>query len=184
MFRDEKVAFIQEEILTTEETCELLGRTRQQLNNYIRKGEIAAVKVTTNGNLFLKDDVVALKNRVINSASYKAGYEDAVKAYGVGTAISPEYLLVPSTLRDFVQEMTSDIKEKEQYSFVLQKYSKHSPYWTVFACKLDTENREIATCGGHYCLACDVKLSEVLDALSESEWIVKVESGFFLEWED
>lgn len=83
MTRDEKAAFVQEEILTTEESCQLLGRTRQQMNNYIRKGEIAPVKITTNGSLFLKDDVIALKHRVINSDSYKAGYEDALKKYGI-----------------------------------------------------------------------------------------------------
>lgn len=183
MTRDDKALFAQEEILTTEEVCQYLGRTRQQLNNYIRKGEIIVVKVTTNGNLFLKDDVVALKNRIINSSSYKAGFEDAIKEKGIVPCDSI-MLGIPVTLEEFIDEMASDVSVKENYGFVLKKYSKRSPYWTVFACKLDAESKEIATCGGHYCLASNVKLAETLNTLIASEWIIKIEPGFFLDWEN
>ena len=41
-------------ILTTEETCNILERSRQQLNNLIKGGDITVFKSTTNGNLFMR----------------------------------------------------------------------------------------------------------------------------------
>lgn len=67
MSREEKAAFVREEILTTTDTCQLLGRTRQQLSKYIRKGYIKPIILTTKCNLFLKEDVLSLKHRVNNS---------------------------------------------------------------------------------------------------------------------
>ena len=42
----------QQNVLSTDEACEILGRTRQQLNNYIKSGRLEILKSTKNGNLF------------------------------------------------------------------------------------------------------------------------------------
>lgn len=44
-------------ILTTHEAEALLGLTRQTINTLIKNGELPLLKVTTNGNLFLKADI-------------------------------------------------------------------------------------------------------------------------------
>lgn len=57
-------AMAQANVLTTEETCQILNRTRQQLNNLLRKEEIEVFKATTNGNLFWKPDVYELLRKI------------------------------------------------------------------------------------------------------------------------
>lgn len=47
----------QTNILTTEEVCKVLGRTRQQLSNYVKNGDIPILKKEANGNLFWRADV-------------------------------------------------------------------------------------------------------------------------------
>lgn len=51
-------------ILTTEETCNILGRSRQQLNNLTKSGDIEVFKSTTNGNLFWRPDVYELLRKI------------------------------------------------------------------------------------------------------------------------
>lgn len=51
-------------ILTTEETCNILERSRQQLNNLIKGGDITVFKSTTNGNLFWRPDVYELLRKI------------------------------------------------------------------------------------------------------------------------
>lgn len=51
-------------VITTDESCEILGRTRQQLNNYVRNGDIEIFKPTKNGNLFWRPDVYRLAHMI------------------------------------------------------------------------------------------------------------------------
>ncbi|MCR5837174.1 MAG: hypothetical protein K6G88_11760 [Lachnospiraceae bacterium] len=54
----------QDNVVTTEEACEILKRTRQQLQTYIRHGELEAFKVTSNINLYWRPEVIALSNKI------------------------------------------------------------------------------------------------------------------------
>lgn len=51
-------------IFTTEEVCNIIGRTRQQLNNLIKNGDIEVFKSTTNGNLFWRPEVYELLRKI------------------------------------------------------------------------------------------------------------------------
>lgn len=51
-------------ILTTEETCNILGRSRQQLNNILKNGDISVFKSTSNGNLFWRPEVYELLRKI------------------------------------------------------------------------------------------------------------------------
>ncbi len=53
-----------ENVLTTEETCLVLHRTRQQLNNIIRSGGLEVFKSTPKANLFWRPDVYTLLKRL------------------------------------------------------------------------------------------------------------------------
>ena len=54
----------QQNVLSTDEACEILGRTRQQLNNYIKSGRLEILKSTKNGNLFWRPDVFFLSKQI------------------------------------------------------------------------------------------------------------------------
>ena len=54
----------QQNVLSTDETCEILGRTRQQLNNYVKSGSLEILKSTKNGNLFWRPDVYYLAKQI------------------------------------------------------------------------------------------------------------------------
>lgn len=54
----------QKNVLSTDETCEILGRTRQQLNNYVKSGSLEILKSTKNGNLFWRPDVYYLAKQI------------------------------------------------------------------------------------------------------------------------
>lgn len=51
-------------VLSTEEACDILGRSRQQLHNYINSGDISIFKALSNGNLFWKPDVYELLQKI------------------------------------------------------------------------------------------------------------------------
>lgn len=51
-------------VITTEEACIILKRSRQQLNNLINKDEIDILKRTTNGNFFWKRDIYKLSQKI------------------------------------------------------------------------------------------------------------------------
>lgn len=51
-------------ILSTEEACKILGRSRQQLNNLIRNGDIEVFKALSNGNLFWKPEIYELLRKI------------------------------------------------------------------------------------------------------------------------
>ncbi len=53
-----------ENVLTTEETCRILGRTRQQLNNLLRQKKIEVFKETSNSNLFWRPDIYELRRKL------------------------------------------------------------------------------------------------------------------------
>lgn len=54
----------QQNVLSTDEACEILGRTRQQLNNYIKSGRLEILKSTKNGNLFWRPDIFLLSKQI------------------------------------------------------------------------------------------------------------------------
>lgn len=176
MSRDEKRKYIVDNIVTTEEACEIIGRTRQQLITIIKKGHIPVAKKTTNGNIFLKDDILFYKHWIMSCPDYILGFEDAVREHRLKVS-------KPEKIEDFVREVTADIKDSTNFSFVLKKFSKKEPYWCVFACKMD-ENHGIINCGGHYCPSIDVRLSEILDVLASSGWKTEIQSGFFIDWDN
>ena len=51
-------------VLTTEETCSILNRSRQQLNNLMKQGKIKPFKSTSNGNLFWRPEVYSLLREI------------------------------------------------------------------------------------------------------------------------
>ena len=106
MTRDEKAAFVQKEILTTEESCQLLGRTRQQLINCAKKGLIAPVKVTTNGKLYLKDDVINLKIHIETKRNRKKRHEVSLKQYEINedTDVIPGQMRLINTDMEMEEE--------------------------------------------------------------------------------
>ena len=71
-FRNESLkALEQMNVITTEETCSILNRTRQQLNNLLRKNEIEIFKKTSNGNLFWRTDVYKLLQKINKDVARK-----------------------------------------------------------------------------------------------------------------
>ena len=52
---------VAENVLSTEEACALIDRTRQMLQSYVKKGLIAPLKKCSNQNIYYKDDVLKLK---------------------------------------------------------------------------------------------------------------------------
>ncbi|AKD30301.1 MULTISPECIES: helix-turn-helix domain-containing protein [Bacillus] len=62
--RDEIKKFLNEEILNTSEALEILGFTRQYLNQLVKAGELEPVKEMPRDRLFLKEDILDFqKNR-------------------------------------------------------------------------------------------------------------------------
>ncbi len=55
-------------VITTEDTTKILGRTRQQINNLINSGDIAPFKKINNANLFWKPDVYELLRKINRDA--------------------------------------------------------------------------------------------------------------------
>ena len=49
-------------VLSTEETCKILGRSRQQINNLIQKGDLKVLKSLNNATLFWRPDVYKTKS--------------------------------------------------------------------------------------------------------------------------
>lgn len=74
-------------ILTTEEACQILGRSRQQLNNLLKRGEIEIFKSTSNGNLFWRPDVYELLRKINREQPrtihevYGSSTESALRAF-------------------------------------------------------------------------------------------------------
>ena len=111
----------QANVLTTEETCSILDRTRQQLNNLLRKNEIEVFKVTSNGNLFWKPDVYELL-RKINRDSGREYHE--IHGYTTSKSVSAfrslsinpkevEQVYVFLSARDAIQKNFYNIRDVE-----------------------------------------------------------------------
>lgn len=61
--RDELVAWLSENIITTAEAAELLGCSRQNIDDLIKRGKLKPIKSINYVRLFLKDDIVARLNQ-------------------------------------------------------------------------------------------------------------------------
>lgn len=68
-------------VLTTEETCSILNKSRQQLYNHVKAGDIEVFKVTSNGNLFWRPDVYELMAKI-----RREHVRQPHKIYGGGTS--------------------------------------------------------------------------------------------------
>ncbi|WP_430508386.1 DNA-binding protein [Rossellomorea marisflavi] len=59
--REELQGFIQNEVLNTSETIEILGCSRQNLSKIVQKGELVPIKEFARDRLFWKEDVLRKK---------------------------------------------------------------------------------------------------------------------------
>ncbi|MGR6765367.1 helix-turn-helix domain-containing protein [Paenibacillus sp. T2-29] len=59
--KDELIAWIQTEIVSTNETMELLDCSRQNLHSFVKRGKLVPVKETNRERLFLRSDVLERK---------------------------------------------------------------------------------------------------------------------------
>ncbi|MBP2654996.1 MAG: transcriptional regulator [Firmicutes bacterium] len=57
--RDELISFIQSELINTTEVRALLGCSRQNVADLIKRGKLSPVKELTNDRLFFKEDILA-----------------------------------------------------------------------------------------------------------------------------
>ena len=57
-------AFAKANVLSTEETCKILGRSRQQINNLIKSNNIEVFKALSNSNLFWRPEVYELLRKL------------------------------------------------------------------------------------------------------------------------
>lgn len=79
--------YAKKNVITTEEACYILGRTRQQLNNLINSNRIEVFIRTTNGNLFWRPDVYKLlreiNHEMIRQQHKILGYttDDSIKEF-------------------------------------------------------------------------------------------------------
>jgi len=55
---DDLILFINENIITTMEVAEILGCTRQNIDNMVKKGKLTPVKQTLRDKLFFKADIL------------------------------------------------------------------------------------------------------------------------------
>ncbi|MGL6173205.1 MAG: helix-turn-helix transcriptional regulator [Cellulosilyticaceae bacterium] len=58
--KEELIAFIHSEVITTAEATELLGCSRQYLDELVSKGKITPVKTINRVRLYWKADITAL----------------------------------------------------------------------------------------------------------------------------
>ncbi|MFS8215633.1 helix-turn-helix domain-containing protein [Paenibacillus sp. S29] len=59
--KDELLAWIQSEIVSTNEAMELLNCSRQNLHSFVKRGKLVPVKETNRERLFLRSDVLERK---------------------------------------------------------------------------------------------------------------------------
>ncbi|MHC8523993.1 DNA-binding protein [Rossellomorea sp. H39__3] len=60
--REELQDFIQNEVLNTSQTIEILGCTRQNLSYLVQKGDLVPIKEFAKDRLFWKEDVLKRKS--------------------------------------------------------------------------------------------------------------------------
>lgn len=74
-------------VLSTEETCRTLNRSRQQLNNYVKDGKLKVLKSMGKSNLFWKPDVYEFIRELNRERPrekhtiYGTSSEDAIRAF-------------------------------------------------------------------------------------------------------
>ena len=83
-------AFAKTNVLSTEETCKILGRSRQQLNNLIKNNNIEVFKALSNSNLFWRPEVYELL-RKLNREKSRVLHE--VYGYSTSQALEAFYAL-------------------------------------------------------------------------------------------
>jgi excisionase family DNA binding protein len=54
---DDMIGFAQQRMTDTAGACELLGCSRQYINQLVREGKLTPIRTTSNNNLFLKSDI-------------------------------------------------------------------------------------------------------------------------------
>lgn len=59
--KDELINFIKSDIVDTSEAIELLGVSRQYINQLIKSKKLIPIKEFPNGRIFFKEDVLKLK---------------------------------------------------------------------------------------------------------------------------
>lgn len=59
--RNDLINFISNEVLTTSEVIELLGYSRQYVNQLVKKEKLIPIKKVGNTTLFFKSDVLSFK---------------------------------------------------------------------------------------------------------------------------
>ncbi|SHI63559.1 MerR family transcriptional regulator [Lutispora thermophila] len=57
--RDDLAKFIQENTVNTTEAAKLMGCTRQNIADLIKRGKLTPIKVMPDDKLFWKDDIIA-----------------------------------------------------------------------------------------------------------------------------
>ena len=116
-------AFAKTNVLSTEETCKILGRSRQQLNNLIKSNNIEVFKALSNSNLFWRPEVYELlrklnreKSRVLHEVYgyYTSQALEAFHALNIDKEKVEEELakeqkvlkpvLVPTGIKSYMQE--------------------------------------------------------------------------------
>lgn len=60
--RDELAAWIAENIISTGEAAEILGCSRQNIDDLIKRGKLKPIKAVNYIRLFFKDDILARKS--------------------------------------------------------------------------------------------------------------------------
>lgn len=61
--KDDLKAYIVEEVINTSEAIEILGCTRQNLNDLIKRGKIVPIKDLPRDRLFFKSDILQRKKQ-------------------------------------------------------------------------------------------------------------------------
>ncbi|KZR57889.1 hypothetical protein [Pseudobacillus badius] len=59
--KEELIKFIKDEVINTTESTEILGCTRQNLNNLVQRGVLTPIKELHKDKLFFKSDILARK---------------------------------------------------------------------------------------------------------------------------
>ncbi|WP_277375822.1 MULTISPECIES: helix-turn-helix domain-containing protein [Paenibacillus] len=59
--KDELLAWIQSELVSTNEAMEILDCSRQNLHSFVKRGKLVPVKETNRERLFLRSDVLERK---------------------------------------------------------------------------------------------------------------------------
>lgn len=94
--------YISNNVLSTAESCNYLGVSRQTLNQYLKEGKIEPVKTMPNGMLFLREDIVHLMEEQYKKRNAHNMLQKR-KIIGDGsTSKSLSYIMDNITLNDII----------------------------------------------------------------------------------